>query len=310
MTGKLILNTTGHNTSSIATAKLEMASLNLYIILFTLFVTPNILMILALFKTSDRHMKISQKLFIGLCTCDIAMLTCYFLTRFATNRKKSKLTIAGLTILLIGNYFQFLAVQIFLLITILRYWSIVKPLSRKIRPKVIFKMTLGSFVTSLYYPVGYLVVFEFQLIHVSGLNFERVAGSIFMIFVLPIAVINCLSYFHLRRKSAERSRTEALGSNTSAVIIEEEKSRQRKLRSVNTLCIITFFYVVCCFPNTIRMMCGLVTHMGDHKVSIVVILAIMYLSNSSINSIVYIVRTKNIRLFYDRLILKYIVRLL
>ena len=131
-----------------------------------------------------------------------------------------------------------------------------------------------------------------------------------MIFVLPIAVLNCLSYFHLRRKSAERSRREALGSNTSAVIIEEEKSRHRKLRSVNTLCIITFFYAVSCFPNTIRMMTGSVLIMGDLTVTIVLILGIMYLSNSSINSIVYIVRTKNIRLFYYRLILKYIVRLL
>lgn len=301
------ITTTPNHTSSITKARLEITSTTIYTTIFTLFNIPNILMIFALFKTSKRHMKISQKLFIGLCISDIATLTCYFMTKFATKKEDNKMTVSvtGLTLLLAGNYFQFLAVQIFLLITILRYWSIVRPLSPIITSEFVLKVAVASILTSLCYPVAYLLVIEYQLVVFSNLNFERVAGSVFMILVLPIAFINSISYFHLRRNSNKGLNREDLGSNTSAVKIEEEKSRQQKLRSVNTLCIITLLYAICCFPNTIRMMSGFVVYMGDlEKFSIAVILEILYLANSSLNSIVYIVRTKNIRLFYYRLIWK------
>uniref|UniRef100_A0A7M5WR46 G-protein coupled receptors family 1 profile domain-containing protein n=1 Tax=Clytia hemisphaerica TaxID=252671 RepID=A0A7M5WR46_9CNID len=92
--------------------------------------------------------------------------------------------------------------------------------------------------------------------------------------------------------------------NSDSTHIKEEKSRKRKLKSVNTLLIITFFYVLCYLPHTVRM----VFRTPSQFSSAATVFGLMTLVNSSFNSIIYIARTKNISTFYRRLFVKYIYR--
>ena len=74
---------------------------------------------------------------------------------------------------------------------------------------------------------------------------------------------------------------------------EDTKSRRNKVKSVNTLFLITLLYVVCILPRSILMI-------ANYPISSIwsAVWGNTFLANTSLNSIVYILRTKKIRKFY------------
>ena len=244
-------------------------------------------MIVALFKT-NKHFKTSQKLFVGLTICDILCLICYFVTRVLM-RYLSRSNGVVLFFMLTGTYSQFFAVQVFLLITILRCCSIINPF-HQIKTTWIIKTLVVSALVSCWYPIVYLLVFHYKLIRPVSRFFELAAACFLLLFILPIIVVNVISFVYLRYYGNSSSSTETGNSSTPVPRNEaEEKSRQKKLKSVNTLLLITFSYVVCCLPQTFRMIV-----FGSN----IIILPWLYLASTSMNSAIYIVRTSKIRQFY------------
>ena len=75
------------------------------------------------------------------------------------------------------------------------------------------------------------------------------------------------------------------------------KSYNRKRKAVETLMIITFFYVVCSLPVVIDMCIN-----GSNNKVIKNILYPVWMVNSGINATIYLLRTKELRQYYIRAI--------
>ena len=221
-----------------------------------------------------------------------------------------------MVLMIMANFSQIFGVELFLLITILRCWSILKPLSPK-STGFMWKFLVIAAIVSISYPTVFHMLLYFDKHNMEVfVYFELIAGVCEFIVIFLIVAFNLVSYFHLiklengrkekKKQISEISSTRCYHRQTdyNNIYIEEEKSRKRKLRSVNTLLLITFFYVLCCLPHTIRMVFRTPSNNG----LIGLLFGLILLANSSFNSIIYISRTKDIRTFYGRLFVKVICR--
>ena len=116
-----------------------------------------------------------------------------------------------------------------------------------------------------------------------------VTGFYYLMLFIMIVATNTISFLHLRKSDKSEI------SNSA-----HERSRKQKLKSVQTLLMITVVYATCYLPYTIQIIVG--QHIFDDLTRI--ILGFLFASNFSLNSIVYILRNKSIRLFYYCLLTK------
>ena len=292
-----------------------------YIVLCTLMEIPNILMILALVQTK-RSKKITEKLFVILCIADIISLLFYFIIQVfpAMPPEPSHsvyMSAIRLTIMTIGNISQVFDTMVFLLITVLRYRSLVKPLA-PLKTSFVYKLILAAGMISVLLP-GTRV-----LSHMYGFKkrfFTALGGVFHFIVIILIVVINLMSFWNLRKTDEglgirldslrDHNHVNSLSERTLQIPraarfqsnprrSEERKSKQKKIQSVNTLLLITLFYVVCLLPKSIQV---IFDKPSIHSL-LSKVFGILVVANTTLNSITYMVRSKGIRRYYLQLLRK------
>ena len=297
---------TGQNGTETIFGEIErrmMIPFYVIVLLTVIGIIPNVLMIIALVKTK-RISKTSGRLFVVLCVADISCLALYTLAGSVMFFLKVDHSFYWLqmVITILATFSQIFGIELFLLITILRCRSLLKPLSPK-PTGFIWRFLVIASIVSISCPTVFHLMLYFDPSNIEILVYvELFAGLCQLIVIFLIVAFNFASYYHLSRLGSQRNTSSQ--QNSDSIYIEEEKSRKRKLKSVNTLLIITFFYVLCYLPSTIRMVFKITSQFSLPAL----LFGIMMLGNSSFNSIIYIVRTKNMRTFYGRLFIKYIYR--
>ena len=208
--------------------KLEdrMIPLYAFALVLTITIISNLIMAIALVKTNK---KTSGKLFIALCVCDVLFLTFYVILGVKGLKRNNWLMIA---ILNLGNFFQILGVQLFWLITILRYRSLVKPFS-PLGSRFIWSFIFASCLVSFSYPALFDVMLVMEILELFN-YFEAIAGSFQFLSFMIIVTINMLSYCHQRKLGQGQT---SRNSGESNIEIQEEKSRIQKLRSIKSFVI-------------------------------------------------------------------------
>ena len=208
--------------------KLEdrMIPLYAFALVLTITIISNLIMAIALVKTNK---KTSGKLFIALCVCDVLFLTFYVILGVKGLKRNNWLMIAMLNL---GNFFQILGVQLFWLITILRYRSLVKPFS-PLGSKFIWSFIFASCLVSISYPALFDVLLVLEIMELFGI-LEVISGSFQFLSFMIIVTINMLSYCHQRKLGQGQT---SRNSGESNIEIQEEKSRIQKLRSIKSFVI-------------------------------------------------------------------------
>jgi len=117
--------------------------------------------------------------------------------------------------------------------------------------------------------------------------------SLIMVFIVTV---NTLSYDRLRKRKAKSKKIPQTKRDNSNQEFNEGmiKSDKRKSEAVKTLMIITFFYVVCSLPNIINMC----INASYDDVADKNLFYVIWMTNSGINAVIYLLRTKELRQYY------------
>ena len=259
-----------------------------YIIVTMFISTSNFMLIYGFYKTS-RTFTINTKLFIYLSVIDIAYISFTTLYTFADLVECWLISILDFVMELA----YFLGITVFATISLLRYRSIQRPLHSINSIRLIFILIVQVIACGLL-TGSVFILFYFEI------SYEQM---LYVLFALPISkfltalfvlVVNLMSYKKI--KSLKRM------SGFSNDVMNTSAQRQKTLSKANiSLLCITVFYIFCPLPLLITVMFDLEKLLG-HSWGWYLLISthIVYITNTGINSIIVILRTKNLREFYKK----------
>ena len=261
-----------------------------YIFLTVFVLTSNLLLIYGFYKTS-RPFSIITKLFIYLSLVDI---TLHFMLVFTTSVLYINERLSCLFIYIVSSFTQltyFLGVGIFATISFLRYWSIKKPLHSTSGSRIVVVLIVQGIVCGIFASsVMALFYSKLNLEQMVNLNYYiPISQFLAVSFVLSV---NLLSY----KKLKSMKRMVGLSNNVG------NTQRQKTLSEANTcLLCITIFYFMCPLPLSIYYLFQAEIVLSyNWRFYIYTFAHVFYMSNNGINSLIFILRTKNLRGFYKR----------
>ena len=261
-----------------------------YVILTVFVQTSNLMLIYGLYKTS-RPFTIVTKLFIYLSLTDIVLNLVIIL--YTTSALLYSMSC--LAVYLTFTFMQLaylLGIFIFATISFLRYWSIKKPL-HSIETRHLVIALIAQCIVSGLIGAGFLALFNFRVSYeqMTKVNYSiPISQFLAVSFVL---IVNTMSYKKL--KSMKRM------SGFSADNAENTSTQRRKILSEANICLlyITAFYILCPAPLFVITWFGL-ERLLEYSWGFYLFMAthIFYMSNGGFNSMIVIIRTKNLREFY------------
>ena len=261
-----------------------------YFLLMAFVLTSNLMMINDFYKTS-RPLTIITKLFIYLSLVDIA--TTAFRT-FYTFQLFLDLNIPCLIIyitIVLMEFTYLLGNAIFATISFLRYWSIKKPLYAVEASRILIILIIQVIVCGLL--AGSLLIMIYLDLDpremVKVIYAIPVSQFLAVSFVLSV---NILSYKNLK---STKSMTK-LSAN-----VENTPPPRRKTLSEAITCLlyITAFYILCPLPMFILILIGKDLMLSKSwRFYLFIFTQILYMSNTGINSLIVILRTKKLHEFY------------
>ena len=248
---------------------------------------PNVLVIAALLKNT-KNRKVTGRLFLAICVLDALCLFMYYLTAVISPTQGNMMLHISILVGM-GSYFQSCGTMIFSLLSILRHMSFRKPFWR-IKTSMLHRLLVFVVIFNLIFPVAFILMTHYSAINDGFRILEIVSGLVYILIILFIFYLNITSYLIVKRDQ----------TNTSDDDKERQKLQLKKLKGINTLLLITIFYVICCVPNTIRLIVG-----RPHSYSLLgQILGLLWLANNAMNSSLYLFRTSHIRKFYINIVKK------
>jgi len=270
------------------------------IIVIAFSVISNILLIYCLYK-DRRPLSITKKLFIYLSIVDLltalVMETGKVYVVYAPEDTPCQFPnlVHGF-----GNFLNTYSIIIFGTISVLRCISIKKPLLR-IKNRIVYIILLMAAVISISIggTIGNPSVFHLVDDHI--LKWLRIVASSGILFVVIIVfIMNVMSYAALG-KQFNGGTVVSSGSSTNPCQAQllEIFPTQRKRRAAKTFILITFSYLFCYLPYVTFMYLG-----GRNKGSITERLVLLHtlhslmLTNSGLNSIIYMLRMKEIGRYF------------
>ena len=264
-----------------------------YILLSVFVLTSNLMMIYGFYKTSRPFTNIT-KLFIYLSLVDIA---CTML--FVTYTALLELIISLLAYWVIYFYsfllqfFYILGLSIFATISFLRYWSIKKPLHSINGNQICIALIVQAIVCGVFVG-GLMTLFFFAENYEKILELNYAQSGTQFLAVLFVLIVNIISYKKL--KSMKKN------SGLSDNVVNTSDQRQKTLSEANTsLLYITTFYILCPIPTFIVNLLDLnILFMSKWGIYLFRLTYIFTLSNTGINSLIVILRTKNLCRFYRK----------
>ena len=267
--------------------------LNPFICMFVL--TTNLLLIWSFYKKS-RPFSVTTRLFIVLAVIGIVKAFQFAMT-VAESAGVFMTTCDQFFGLLAFNHFIFsLDVAVYCTISILRYLSIRYPLGGKHLPKFVLPVEL--FFCFIH---GVAMFFIYQKVKAQYIldRFTIGFSVFFSLILMLVLVVNLLSYTHLNRTNSvlEKEKNNRDSASSTGNDNTTQQSVKRKQHAIKTLFILTSLYWICYLPFTITMVLQSSTLQINitEKPLVLVTLVSLSMVNGGLNSLVIIIRTKNLR---------------
>ena len=288
--------TFGHNNHTLGRQRqnveedLERLLLIPYFLLMSFVITSNLMLIYGFYKTS-RPFTIITKLFIYLSLVDVATTAFRMFYTFEIFLNLNMPCLIIYFTVVLTEFTFLLGIAIFVTISFLRYWSIKKPLHDIEASRILIILIIQVIVCGLL-AGSLMIMFYLEL---------DAREMIKVIYALPVSQflavsfvlsINILSYKNLK---SSKSMTEL-----SATVENTPPPRRKTLsEAITCLLYITAFYILCPLPMFILILIGkdlmLSKSWGFY---LFIFTQILYMSNTGINSLIVILRTKKLHEFY------------
>ena len=260
-----------------------------YGILLIFVLTSNFMLIYGFYKTS-RPFTIITKLFIYLSLVDIT--SNLVLISYISSTLLDLLTcLAVFFIFACIQFVYLLCILIFATISFMRYWSIKRPLYPIDANRIIF-VSIVQVIISGIIGAGFIALFYFQV------SYEQI---IYVNYAVPVSQFLAVSFvlsvnFMSYKKLKSMERINGLSNNGENTLTQ----RQKTLSEANTcLLYITVFYILCPLPLFTATLFGIERLLGySWGFYLFISTQILNMSNGGINSLIVILRTKNLREFY------------
>ena len=260
--------------------------------LLTIFVlTTNLMLIYGFYKTS-RPFTIITKLFIYLSMVDIThnLMTIFYLSLSFIELNNLPCLVIYLLVATM-EFTYYLGYAIFATVTFLRYWSITNPLHPLETRQIIVALIIQAFVCGIL-GGGSLVLLYLKLNPSVLLKINYSQPIMQLLAVSFVLVLNTLAYKKLKlmKKMSGLSET-----------VENRSTQRHKTLSEANICLfyITAFYIICPLPlfimgwfgmeQVLNSSWGFYMYTSTH---------IFSMSNTGINSLIFILRTKTLSDFY------------
>ena len=288
----------------------EVKSSEISLFIITAFVLiSNLMLIHGFHKTSRPFTKVT-KLFILLSVFDMMSCIGSFLLVVVSLIGPNFPCIVFIIIFAFDNFNFYFVVMIFATICTLRFVAFKRPFKR-INNWTVYGALIIEFMISLAFAVATYLLFRESNLRLMAYA-TLIAISALTCLVIGVFIINILSYVHLSRSinrkkkinnaSVELDNPSSTTSNCQQHQgdISQGESDERKREAVKTLIIITLFYTLCYLPLIIYdILVAYWLNTGKHFD-----FESMYytpaLTNGGLNSLIYILRNKNIRQFYNK----------
>ena len=261
-----------------------------YAVTVVFVLTSNLMLIYGFYKTS-RPFKIITKLFIYLSICEVAFILCYVLNSLNFTLKGNTsyyVIIFGLTYFIV-----LMALLIFWTISFLRFLSIFKPMYR-IETRTVYKILLLEVFISLLVTttisIGYMLVSSTidELLNVNS----KVGIGLNIVVIFINLSLNLSSLIILRRSTNSKARQKKDNVLGNPMVVKQKKM------ALNTLLLITIVHMLCNTPETGVSFFKLQLQFKYNYYLILLTCQCLQLSNFGINSMIVILRNKNLREFY------------
>ena len=251
-----------------------------------LFIIISNLMLIYGFHKASRPFTIVTKLFIYLSIVDIVLGSTIFSYCFQLFFNIDFPCFVKLAHILMMQFSYFLGICIFGTISFLRYWSIRKPLHAVGIRSILIILAIEIVICALLASSVFLVakLKGYQGIMITLFKLTPVTNLIATLFIV---CVNVLSY-----KNLKSSKNDSVLSEK----VENIQRRKRNSKALSCLLIITAFYVICLLP----IITTIIVEVEEERFTIYLMMVaqLLYFSNSGINSMIVICRTKKLRIFY------------
>ena len=264
-----------------------------YFLLIIFILTTNLMLIYGFYKTS-RPFTITTKLFIYLSMVDIAMilLRAFYTFQSILNFEMPCLVVQVLIMSMEFSYIY--GLTIFATISFLRYWSIKNPLQ---------SISVSHIVFALIVQAIFCGVLTEIIIMMPDLKLEpRDRTKLFYFLpLLQFLAVGFVMYVNIMSYKILKSMKRKSGFSENI----ENTQRQKILSEANTcLLYITVFYILCPLPMFILSLLSMVKiHVlyglwDTWEIYLLTFAQLLFVSNTGINSLIVVLRTKILREFY------------
>ena len=267
------------------------------VIVFTLI--SNSMLIHGMIKTNRKALTISQKLFILLSINDIiATITVLLIQIIMRLHVDCNVTDVFLSW---NETSVFISVMLFSLISGLRLVNIKMPFQH-ISTKLVQLIVFG--IVFVGYAGGAALFWTHTVIHKHSnvglfLAMQNWTNGIMCIEVNIVLAINFVSYLHLRKNSNSLSRQSSSSSSRISRVSSMQRADENKKEAGKTLLLIALFYSLCMSPFSVFIIVTLIEPRMMAAGSTFVDLSCSFIVlNGGINSLIYMLRSKEIRSFY------------
>jgi len=282
-----------------------MTSLMVLIVIFI--IASNSMLIIGLYKTST-NLSLPSKMFVFLSCNDMLAGLSYFSTGYIFIKISCDL---GYVMISVSSIFIICSVEIFLTVSALRFISLKKPLTRILNHHVYVLLFIEWLLGS---GVGLIIYFSFSNLDTESLPiFLSIVCLMYLISIVLVGLINLLSYKALNTEDGSCTVT-----GTSNISSSDQIRKQRKRTAVVTLIFISLSYFVLNLPasiyymylalRTISIEQGKILNVRLYVEALEIMNCMQYivLATTGTNAVIYIVRSKEIKLYYRLKLLNFI----
>jgi len=204
----------------------------------------------------------------------------------------------------LSNIFYCAGIHAFFTISVLRYHSIKKPLM-VISSRIVYGVIAFEMILSILYGSGQIISKLVTPVSVHRAIAPTTMSLFFGSVLFLMLLINILSYKQLKSKICVKRNNSSNPVNVNNISSSATISNKRKLHGVKTLVFMTISNFICNAPmlifTTVSSVQAFRTESPPADTNVLQVISILYyilLPNTGIHSLIYILRTKEIRQFY------------
>ena len=277
-------------------------------VVVVLVIISNFLLIFGICKT-NKQLSSTNISFVWLSMQDIVVVFTTFVSAYINFIGQVS---CGATFILnaINSCFTFSSMLTFCTISIFRYLKLKNPL-KQIRSRIIYIVLIVEFMSAILTAASLITLKYIKYVNVAIMSgFVLFTGVLFILVLIIVLAINIKSYRIINKQMKlsflKKVNNIDLGSTNKSSIrntnLHSLASSKKLKSSVVTLIMITCSYLFCFTPFSAYMLISglLEFHTMIKLYGLVLILSLLIHANSGINSIIFVIRSKNLRHFYTR----------